>query len=125
MLRHNGCRNLALVVSIAMVSFFGRPANAQSRIAESIQSTQRVAVKGSSPNHLIAMSRDNGRLSGDQKLGRMVLLLTPTEAQDKAAADLIAAQHDASSPLFHKWLTPAEFGQQFGVTSTHPKCVSG
>ncbi len=116
MQRHNGCRNLALVVCIAMVSFFGRSANAQSRIAESIQSTQRVAVKGSSPNHLIAMSRDNGRLSGGQKLGRMVLLLAPTEAQDKAAADLIAAQHDASSPLFHKWLTPAEFGQQFGVT---------
>ena len=118
MQRNNGCRNLALVVSIAVVSFFGRPANAQSRIAESIQSTQRISVKGSSPNQLIAMSRDNGRLSGSQKLGRMVLLLAPTQAQDQAAADLIATQHDASSPLFHKWLTPAEFGQQFGIADT-------
>jgi subtilase family serine protease len=61
------------------------------------------------------MSHDIGRLSSSQNLGRMVLLLAPTAAQDQAVADLIASQHDASSPLFHKWLTPAEFGQQFGV----------
>src|SRR5207244_1218767 len=114
----NGYRNLALVVVIAMVSLFSRSASAQSRIAESIQSAQRVVVKGSSPNHLIAMSKDNGRLSSSKKLGRMVLLLAPTEAQEKAAADLIAAQHDASSPLFHQWLTPAEFSQRFGIVDT-------
>ena len=113
--RNNGCRNLALVVVIAVVSLIGRSANGQSRINETIQSTERIQVAGSSPNRLIAISKDNGRLSGSQNLGRMVLLLSPTPAQDQAAADLIAAQHDASSPLFHKWLTPAQFGQQFGI----------
>ncbi len=117
MQRNNGCRNLALIVVIAVVFFFGRSASAQSRIDEAIQNTQRVAVTGSSPNQLIAMSKDNGRLPGSQNLGRMVLLLSPTPAQDQAAADLIAAQHDASSPLFHKWLTPAQFGQQFGIAN--------
>jgi len=115
MQRKHGCRGFALLMSIVVLPFFSQLVNAQSRITELIQSTERVAVKGSSPNQLIAMSRDNGRLSGNQKLGRMVLLLAPTPAQEQAAADLIAAQHDASSPLFHKWLTSAEFGQQFGI----------
>jgi subtilase family serine protease len=54
----------------------------------------------------------------------MVLLLAPTPAQEQAAADLVASQHDVSSPLFHKWLTPAEFGQQFGVDETDSSQVS-
>ena len=118
MQRNSGCRCVALAMFIAIVSFLGQSVNAQSRISESIQNTQRVAVQGSSPNQLLAISRDNGRLAGNQKLGRMVLLLAPTPGQEQGAADLIAAQHDASSPLFHKWLTPTEFGQQFGISSS-------
>ena len=30
----------------------------------------------------------------------------------------MSALHDASSPSFHRWLTPAEFGQQFGVADS-------
>ena len=30
----------------------------------------------------------------------------------------MSALHDASSPSFHKWLTPAQFGQQFGVADS-------
>ncbi len=112
MQRNKSCRVLAL---LALAVLFGSSIRAQSQINEAIQSTERVQVSGSAPNRLIAMSKDNGRLSGGQNLGRMVLLLSPTAAQEQAAADLIAAQHDAASPLFHKWLTPAQFGQQFGI----------
>jgi hypothetical protein len=111
--RNSGCRILAL---LAAVSSFGLSIQAQSRINETIQSAERIQVAGSTPNRLIAMSKDNGRLAGSQNLGRMVLLLSPAPAQEQAAADLVAAQHDASSPLFHQWLTPAQFGQQFGIS---------
>ena len=60
---------------------------------------------------------DAGRLPGGQDLGRMVLMLSPTAEQDQAAAELVASQHDSSSPSFHKWLTPAQFGAQFGVAA--------
>ena len=113
--RNNRCRNVAKIMCLAIGLVFGQAARAQSRITDAIQNAQRVAIKGSSPDRLISVSRDIGRLSSSQSLGRMVLLLAPTAAQDQAAADLIASQHDASSPLFHKWLTPAEFGQQFGI----------
>jgi len=60
-------------------------------------------------------SIETGRVSPNQNLGRMVLLLAPTKEQEAAAKKLVAAQHDAASPHFHHWLTPAEFGQQFGI----------
>jgi hypothetical protein len=116
--KYDRFRRCTMGACIAIGLITSPDVNAQSRITEAIQNTQRVVVPGSSPNRLIGLSHDAGRLPGSQKLGRMVLLLTPTATQDQAAADLIASQHDASSPLFHKWLTPAEFGQQFGVADT-------
>jgi subtilase family serine protease len=38
---------------------------------------------------------------------------------------LLQAQLDASSPSYHKWLTPAEFGQQFGMSLAGLDKVSG
>ena len=122
--RDIGFRNFAKVVCIVAGALASHSATAQSRITEAIQNTERIAVTSSSPKRLIGLSQDTGRLPVSQKLGRMVLLLAPTPAQEQAAADLVASQHDASSPLFHKWLTPAEFGQQFGVAETDSSQVS-
>jgi subtilase family serine protease len=115
MYSNNGYKNFAKLTCIALGLISSHVATAQSRITDAIQNSQRIAVIGSHPDRLIAMSRDIGRLSSSQNLGRMLLLLAPTAAQDQTVAELTASQHDASSPLFHKWLTPAEFGQQFGV----------
>jgi Pro-kumamolisin, activation domain/Bacterial Ig-like domain (group 3) len=102
------CALLGLTCAPALV--------AQARISSTINNQERVAVKGTSPNLLLAKSKDTGRISGNQKLGRMVLSLAPTAQQDAAAAKLVAAQHDPSSPSYHKWLTPTEFGNKFGVS---------
>lgn len=102
------CALLGLTCAPALV--------AQARIPSTINNQERVAVKGTSPNLLLAKSKDTGRISSNQKLGRMVLSLAPTATQDAAAAKWVAAQHDSSSPSYHKWLTPTEFGNKFGVT---------
>lgn len=87
----------------------------QSRTPHAINTANRTAVEGTCPKQLLSKSIDMGRVSPNQNLGRMVLLLAPTKEQEAAAKKLIAAQHDAASPYFHHWLTPAEFGQQFGI----------
>ena len=87
---------------------------AQSRILTPIKNEERFTVAGST-SPLLKASVDNGRMTGGQNLGRMLLMLSPTADQDQQAADLIAALHDSSSPSYHKWLTPAQYGQQFGV----------
>jgi subtilase family serine protease len=118
MLKNNSSRRCMVGACFALGLTTSQVSIAQSLITEAVQNTQRITIPGSTPSRLISLSSDVGRLPGSQKLGRMVLLLAPTAAQDQAAANLIASQHDASSPLFHKWLTPAEFGQQFEVADT-------
>lgn len=106
---------LSAVVTFALlpVSTPGQT-GAQARITTPIKNEVRITVKDSTPA-LVKHSVDAGRMAGGQNLGRMILLLTPTAEQEQAAAQLVAAQHDSSSPQFHKWLTPAQFGARFGV----------
>jgi subtilase family serine protease len=109
------CALLSLISGSALFS--------QSRLPYAIDTANRTSVEGTSPRQLLSKSIDTGRISSTQNLGRMVLLLAPTREQDAAAKYLVAAQHDAASPYFHHWLTPAEFGQQFGIAAADADAV--
>jgi subtilase family serine protease len=47
----------------------------------------------------------------------MMLELKPTSGQQSALDALVRAQQNPRSPLYHHWLTPAEFGARFGVSA--------
>ena len=47
---------------------------------------------------------------------RMLLVLKRSPEQESALRKLLADQQDKASPNYHKWLTPEQFGQQFGPT---------
>ncbi len=47
-----------------------------------------------------------------------MLVLKTTSAQGAALETLLAQQQDRSSPNYHKWLTPQEFGEQFGASES-------
>jgi subtilase family serine protease len=96
--------------------------NSESRITAQVRNEDRVAVRNSAPA-LVQRSLDNGRIAGSQSLGRMLLLLAPTPKQEQDAAKLVAAQHDSSSPLFHKWLKPAQVGERFGISAVDAQKV--
>lgn len=87
------------------------------RITAPIDSHKVVTLKKSVPP-MVNVGSDAGRMNPAARLGRMVLVLSPTAEQDKAAADMVDAQHDPKSPFFHKWLTPAQFGQLYGVADS-------
>ncbi|WP_041855675.1 protease pro-enzyme activation domain-containing protein [Candidatus Korobacter versatilis] len=97
-------------------------AQVASRVTGDLNSSARVQLKGTA-SPLVARSTDKGRLPGERNLGRMVLLLAPTTQQDAAAKALVKDLHDSSSPNFHKWLTPAEFGKRFGVSENDAAAV--
>lgn len=59
---------------------------------------------------------DLGPAAPDLALKHLRLLLKTSPAQQSALDQLLAAQQDPSSPQFHKWLTPAEYGSRFGAT---------
>ncbi len=57
---------------------------------------------------------DEGAIDANTQLDRMLLVLDATPEQQAALAALVEAQQDPSSPQYHQWLTPAEFGAEFG-----------
>ena len=48
----------------------------------------------------------------------MSLVLAPSAAQTAALDQLLADQQNSASARYHQWLTPAQFGSQFGVSDS-------
>jgi subtilase family serine protease len=67
---------------------------------------------------------DDGVVSAETPFDRMVLELEPSAAQRAELDSLLEAQHDARSPLYHQWLTPAEYGARFGASAVDLKRVT-
>src|ERR1039458_8836736 len=85
------------------------------RIAGTIDSSQMVALKGGV--HGLAQPRfDLGRTDGGKLLHGVTLAFRPSAAQQEDLNNLLAEQQDRSSPNYHKWLTPAQFADRFGMT---------
>lgn len=87
------------------------------RITQTINNASRVTLHGFvSP--LAKMATDRGAAPASMQVDQMHLVLKRSASQESALHALIAAQTTPGSPEYHKWLTPAEFGQKFGPSST-------
>ena len=53
-----------------------------------------------------------------------MLTFNMTDAQQAALTQLLIDLQDPSSPRYHQWLTPEQFGDQFGLSSTDISQVS-
>ena len=88
-------------------------ATTPSLITQAVDDANLAVLKGNT--HPMALPRyDQGAVPGAMMLNRMLLVLKRSPAQDAALDQLMQDQQDKSSPNYHKWLTPDEFGQQFG-----------
>jgi subtilase family serine protease len=93
------------------------------RITQAINETQLVLLRGNV--HPLARSEfDQGAVSGSFSLNRMLLLLKRSMEQESSLTQLMLAQQDANSPSYHKWLTPEEFGAQFGPADADVQTVT-
>jgi subtilase family serine protease len=57
-------------------------------------------------------------------MNHLQLVLQPSALRTAAMEALIANQHNPKSPQFHKWLTPEQFGEQFGVVDSDAAAVT-
>ncbi len=86
------------------------------RIVAAIDNSQTVVLQGSvSPK--AEPQNDKGPVDPSMKLPFITLLIQPSANQQAALKQLLAEQQDPSSPNYHKWLTPEQFGQRFGLNS--------
>jgi subtilase family serine protease len=85
------------------------------RITGTIDSSQMVALTGNV--HGFAQPRfDLGRTDGSTLIYGVTLAFRLSAAQQTDLNNLLAQQQQRSSPNYHKWLTPAQFGARFGMS---------
>ena len=60
---------------------------------------------------------DTGLADNAKVLQGMSINFKRTDAQEASLKALMQAQQDPASPSYHKWLTPAQFGQRFGMSA--------
>jgi hypothetical protein len=58
-------------------------------------------------------------------MNRAFLALKSSPEQEAALEQLLADQQDPSSPRYHQWLSPQEFGARFGATPDEITTVTG
>jgi len=108
---------LLAVLSVIFVSqrSSGQSVGTPSLITQPIDEGKLVVLTGNT--HPLARAKyDQGPAPSSLAMDRMMLVLKTTSAQGSALETLLAQQQDRSSPNYHKWLTPQEFGEQFGAS---------
>ena len=86
------------------------------RITESVDSRRTVLLPGTT-HARIRQAQDRGRVAADLVMDRAILTLNSSPEQEAELGALLAAQQESSSPHYHQWLTPKEFGERFGVSA--------
>ncbi|HEY1424184.1 MAG TPA: protease pro-enzyme activation domain-containing protein [Candidatus Acidoferrum sp.] len=100
----------------------GQTATPAARVASAIRNDQIVTLHGNV--HPMARSaNDRGALPEQQPITKMHLLLQRSAAQETALQTLMQQQLDPKSPRFHAWLTPQEFGAQYGPADSDVQAV--
>jgi Pro-kumamolisin, activation domain/Bacterial Ig-like domain (group 3) len=115
---------LALVSLLASAATFAQQVFPHPLITQPINEGQVVSLRGNT--HLLAQPQfDIGPAPGNLPMQRMLLVLKRDPQQEFALHQLLDDQQDKVSPNYHKWLTPDEFGLQFGPSDQDLQLVAG
>jgi len=123
-----GCRRkfstLALLSSLLVFTAFAQGQRPSPLITQAVDDNQLTVLRGNM--HPMAQKRfDQGPAPASMPMHRMMLLLQRSPAQEQTLRTLLDSQQDKSSANYHKWLTPDEFGQQFGPADADVQTVTG
>src|SRR5271170_1588461 len=103
----------SILLSIFAACASAQVNNAVPRITQPVDDSRLTMLPGNT-YPLARPEFDRGAAPSNLAMDRMLLVLKRSPQQEAALEKLMAQQQDKSSPYFHKWLTPAQFGAQFG-----------
>src|SRR5215472_656675 len=94
-----------------------------SLITEAIDESQWTVLKGNT--HPLARPQfDLGTAPATLPMERLLLVLKRSDAQETALRKLLDDQQDKNSTNYHKWMTPEQFGAQFGPTDADIQTIT-
>lgn len=121
---------LPIAVSVFLVALVSQgfaqspTADPMDRIRGVIVESEVVTLAGNV--HPLAQPEfDLGALTPEMRLERMVLVLQADAVRQAELDALTEAQQNPESPLYHQWLTPAEYGARFGASPGDLARISG
>jgi hypothetical protein len=112
--------SLALIATPA-IQAQTRPVPA--RVTAEVDDTRTVQLKGN-VHPLARPEFDRGAVADSQPMTRMLLTLQRSAEQETALQQLMDAQQTKGSVSYHAWLTPEQFGKQFGPSDADVQAVT-
>src|SRR5271154_1978188 len=116
---------LAAFVAAGLFAFTAFTAFAQTqpeavipnRITQVINPDVRVTLQHNV--HPLAQAKyDQGAAPGSMATGRIMLVLKRSDGQEIALKQYLGDLQNPNSPNYRKWLTPTQFGQQYGISDS-------
>ena len=104
---------IAPAALVAQAASQAAPSLITNRLTQPIDENSRVTIKGT-VHPLARGANDRGAAPDSMPLDRLQLILKRSDAQESALRQLVDDLHTPGSASYHKWLTPAQFGKQFG-----------
>jgi Pro-kumamolisin, activation domain/Bacterial Ig-like domain (group 3) len=93
-------------------------------IVQAVDESELTTLKGNT--HPLARPEfDLGTAPATLPMERMLLVLKRPPERQAALKKLLDDQQDKRSPNYHRWLTPEEFGKQFGPSDSDMQTISG
>jgi len=107
---------LTLLLVAFRVPASAQTSQAQPLITQPVSEANLIVLKGNT-YPLARAEFDRGPAPSSLPMDRMILVLKRSPRQEAALATLLAQQQEKSSPNYHHWLTPTQFGQEFGLAN--------
>ena len=92
-------------------------------ITQAVNESELVTLSGNR-HPLATAAADRGPVPASMPADRMLLVLQRSPDQERALDMLVESLHDPNSPNYHRWLTPAQFGAQWGAADSDITAVT-
>lgn len=101
----------------------GQSSSAEPMIQQSVNDNLRVVLRGNT-YPLARAEFDQGPAADDTPINHRFLVLRRPQAQQDALDKFMAEQQDPSSANYHHWLTPQQYGEQYGPAQSDINAVT-
>jgi len=115
---------LISVAALLFIACTGLNLSARAQSIGFVNDSDRVVLHGNTHPHANSANRF-APADRNLRMEKIVLVLAHRANTQAELDNLIAQQHDPLSPLYHRWLTPEEFGQRFGIGDSDLAAVTG
>jgi hypothetical protein len=105
---------LAFSIQLAWAQTVGTAPSARALITQSVDERNLAPLRGNTRPEATPLN-DRGAVADEFAIVHELLQLRRSSEQETALQQYLDEVQDSTSPNFHKWLTPEQFGQDFGV----------